>query len=48
MKRDRLALLTPEQIEKLADLRAAKAFRSKFGRMHGGMHGGHGRGHFGG
>ncbi len=48
MKRDRLAILTPEQIEKLADLKAAKAFRSKFGRMHGGMHGGHGRGHFGG
>jgi Spy/CpxP family protein refolding chaperone len=48
LKRDRLAIMTPEQIEKLADLKASKAFRHKFEKMHGGMHGGHGRGHFGG
>jgi len=41
MKRDRLAILTPEQIEKLADLKANKAFRSKFGGMHRRWRGGH-------
>jgi hypothetical protein len=34
MKRDRLAILTPEQLEKLADFKAHKAFRSKFGEKH--------------
>lgn len=33
LKRDRLAIMTPEQIEKLADLKAMKAFQSKFGKM---------------
>jgi len=41
LKRDRLAILTPQQIEKIADWKAHKAFRSKFG----GMHRGHRRGH---
>ncbi|MBI4962390.1 MAG: periplasmic heavy metal sensor [Desulfomonile tiedjei] len=43
MKRDRLAILTPDQIEKLADLKAHKAFRHKLG----GMHRGERKGHFG-
>ncbi len=34
LRRDRLGLLTPEQISKVADLMAARAFRSKFGKMH--------------
>jgi len=34
LKRDRLALLTPEQLEKVADFRAEKAFRSKMKRFH--------------
>lgn len=34
LRRDRLALLTPEQVNKVADLMAAKAFRSKLGKMH--------------
>jgi protein CpxP len=33
-RRDRLGLLTPEQINKVADLMAARAFRAKFGKMH--------------
>jgi Spy/CpxP family protein refolding chaperone len=44
LKRDRLGLLTPEQITKVADMMAAKAFRGKFGKM---RHHGEGRkGHF--
>jgi Spy/CpxP family protein refolding chaperone len=44
LKRDRLALLTPEQIDKLADVMAHRAFHSKMKKMHGhhgrgGMHG---------
>jgi len=39
LRRDRLALLTPEQIGRIADWQAEKAFRSKWKRMHGGwMH----------
>ncbi len=39
LRRDRLALLTPEQIGRIADWQAEKAFRSKWRRMHGGwMH----------
>jgi len=34
LKRDRLALLTPEQIGRIADFQAEKAFRSKWKRMH--------------
>jgi periplasmic protein CpxP/Spy len=43
-KRDRLALLTPEQLDKVADWMAEGSFRSKFKKMHGGgiMHGGGG------
>lgn len=36
MKRDRLALLTPEQIDRLADLMAHKAFRSKMKKLQAG------------
>jgi len=36
LRRDRLAALTPEQIERIADWRAEKAFRSK---MHKGTEG---------
>jgi periplasmic protein CpxP/Spy len=45
-KRDRLALLTPEQLDKVADWMAEKSFRSKFKARHGGggMHGGMMRG----
>ena len=49
LRRDRLALLTPEQIDKIADWQAEKAFRSKmmkrthWGRKHGAMR----RGKFG-
>ncbi len=39
LRRDRLAALTPEQIGRIADWQAEKAFRSKLRRMHGeGMH----------
>ena len=39
LKRDRLALMTPEQIGRIADFQAEKAFRSKWKRMHWGrMH----------
>ena len=47
LRRDRLAILTPEQIGQIADWRAEKAFHSKmmkrmcFGRMHGGERHGH-------
>ncbi len=34
LRRDRLALMTPEQIGRIADLQAEKAFRSKWRRMH--------------
>ncbi len=34
MRRDRLALLTPEQVSKVADLMAARAFSAKSGKMH--------------
>ncbi len=34
LRRDRLALLTPEQIGRIADWQAEKAFRSKWRRMH--------------
>ena len=34
LRRDRLALLTPEQIGHIADWRAEKAFRAKVRRMH--------------
>ncbi|MGO9566753.1 MAG: Spy/CpxP family protein refolding chaperone [Desulfomonilaceae bacterium] len=44
LRRDRLGLLTPEQISKVADMMAAKAFRSKFGKMHHSWEGR--RGHF--
>jgi periplasmic protein CpxP/Spy len=44
LRRDRLGLLTPEQISKVADLMAAKAFRGKFGKMR--HHEGGRRGHF--
>jgi len=41
MRRDRLGLLTPEQVGKIADMKAEGDFRSGMGRMHGGqMHGG--------
>lgn len=40
LRRDRLALLTPDQIERIADWQAEKAFRAKFERRHsGGMDG---------
>ncbi len=39
LRRDRLALLTQEQIGRIADWQAEKAFRTKFQRGHGGrMH----------
>ena len=45
LRRDRLAALTPEQIGRIADWQAEKAFRSKMHRMHRGeMRGMHGRG----
>ena len=44
LRRDRLGLLTPEQINKVADLMAAKAFRGKFGKMR--HHDGGRKGHF--
>jgi Spy/CpxP family protein refolding chaperone len=34
LRRDRLGLLTPEQISKVADSMAARAFRGKLGKMH--------------
>jgi Spy/CpxP family protein refolding chaperone len=37
LRRDRLALLTPEQIERIADWQAEKAFRAKFERRHSGQ-----------
>ncbi len=36
LRRDRLALLTPEQMGRVADWQAEKMFRSKWRRMHGG------------
>jgi Spy/CpxP family protein refolding chaperone len=42
LRRDRLAQLTPEQIGRVADWMAEKAFRSKWRRMHGGGMHGHG------
>ena len=42
LRRDRLALMTPEQIGRIADWQAEKAFRSKWRRMHGGERHGHG------
>jgi Spy/CpxP family protein refolding chaperone len=36
LRRDRLALLTPEQIGRLADWQAERAFQHKWKRMHGG------------
>ncbi len=45
LRRDRLALMTPEQIGRIADWQAEKAFRSKWKRMH---HFGAKRGHFAG
>ena len=45
LRRDRLALMTPEQIGRIADWQAEKAFRSKWKRMH---HFGARRGHFAG
>jgi periplasmic protein CpxP/Spy len=33
-RRDRLALLTPEQVSKVADLVAARMFRAKMGKWH--------------
>jgi periplasmic protein CpxP/Spy len=44
LRRDRLGLLTPEQISKVADMMAAKAFRGKSGKMR--HHEGGRRGHF--
>ncbi len=39
LRRDRLALMTPEQIGRIADWQAEKAFRSKWRGLHGGwMH----------
>lgn len=36
LQRDRLALLTPEQVERVADWQAERAFHSKWKRMHSG------------
>lgn len=36
LRRDRLALLTPEQIGRLADWQAERGFQRKWGKMHGG------------
>lgn len=45
LSRDRLALMTPEQLDRIADWKAEKAFHHKWKKMHGGrMHGG-GHGH---
>ena len=44
MKRDRLALLTPEQIDRLGGLVAKKALRGEMRKMH--RRGEHDRGHF--
>ena len=45
LRRDRLALLTPEQIGRVADWQAERAFRAKMHKMHRGRMGGmHGRG----
>lgn len=45
LRRDRLGLLTPEQIGRVADWQAERAFRSKMHKMHWGrMRGMHGRG----
>jgi len=45
LRRDRLALMTPEQIGRLADLKAEKSFHSKMKGMHRDRgHGGFGRG----
>lgn len=50
LQRDRLALLTPEQLERVSDWQAERAFRSKWGKMHSErLHHGKGWvGHFGG
>lgn len=41
LRRDRLALMTPEQLDRIADWQAEKAFRSRWKRMHAGStHGG--------
>jgi periplasmic protein CpxP/Spy len=45
LRRDRLASLTPEQIGRIADWQAEKAFRSKMHKMHGGQMRGMHRGH---
>jgi len=37
LRRDRLALMTPEQLGRIADWQAEKAFRSKWRGMHGGQ-----------
>jgi len=45
MRRDRLALLTPEQIGRISDWQAEKGFRARMHMRHrGGMHGGNRRG----
>jgi len=45
LRRDRLALLTPEQIDRVADWQAERAFRSQMHKMHRGrMRGMYGRG----
>jgi Spy/CpxP family protein refolding chaperone len=48
LRRDRLALMTPEQIDRIADWQAQKEFRSKMhkGMKWGRMHFGHRRGEF--
>lgn len=46
LQRDRLALMTPEQLEKIAQWRADKAFKAKFRRHFGKMHWGEHRRHF--
>jgi Spy/CpxP family protein refolding chaperone len=49
LRRDRLALLTPEQLGRLADWQAEKGFRSRMQKMHWGRGHGQGmRGEFGG
>ena len=46
LRRDRLALMTPEQLNKIADWQAERSFRSKMKKMHWGR--GHGEGMRGG
>jgi Spy/CpxP family protein refolding chaperone len=45
LRRDRLALLKPEQIDRIADWQAEKAFRHKWKKMHAGRMHGDGPGH---